>query len=320
MRALVFRSFGGPEVLALEELPEPTLEPGHALVRTRAIGLNFADVYRRRGDYHLQGEAPWILGYEGAGVVERLHPDDPETGGLAVGRRVGFADVPFANAELVSAPIERLIALPDEISSDVAAASLLQGLTADYLIHDAHAVAPRERVVIHAAAGGVGLLLTAMARQRGAEVIAIASTEEKRAAACEAGAAHAIGYDGWVDRVRALGGADVVYDSVGSTLGESFAAARTGGHVVFYGMAGGNPAPVDPRMLMDRSLSLTGGDLWNVLVSHEERERRAGRLFDAIARGRLPLRIARRFPLAEGAEAHRFLESRGAIGKVLLVP
>jgi NADPH2:quinone reductase len=318
MRALVFDRFGGPEVLELRDVPAPALKPGHALVRTQAIGLNFADIYRRRGNYHLQGAPPWIAGYEAAGVVEAV-----DGAGVAVGDRVAFADSPFANAELVLVPVEKLIPLPADISAETAAALLLQGLTAQYLVRDSHPIRAGERALVHAASGGVGLLLVQLLRTLGASAIGLVSSEEKRQAALRAGATEAVLSSGdWVAEVRALapGGVDVVYDSVGSTLGQSLEVVRTGGQVVFYGMAGGDPRPVDPRVLMDRSLTLTGGDLWNVLTSRAERVRRAEELFEWVRAGRLEVRIARSFPLAEGAAAHAFLEGRGSLGKVLLIP
>jgi NADPH:quinone reductase len=327
MRALAFRRFGGPDVLAIEDLPAPLLSPGTALVRMHAIGMNFADVYRRRGNYHLEGAPPWILGYEGAGVVAAVEDAEagaPTTPRFAVGDRVAFADVPRANAELVVAPLSHLIPLPEDIAFETAAALLLQGLTAHYLVHDSHALAAGEVALVHAAAGGVGLLLTQLAKAKGATVVALASTEEKCAIARANGADHAFGHDGWVARARALGrdgaGVDVVYDSVGTTLKDSLAAARKGGHVVFFGMAAGDPEPVDPRRLMDESKSLTGGDLWNVLTSSAERIRRAGELFDLVRRRALDVRIAAKFPLDRGAEAHALLEGRASIGKVLLLP
>jgi NADPH2:quinone reductase len=346
MKALCCDGFGGPEVLALRELPDPRPRPGELLVRMRAIGLNFADVYRRRGTYHLAGEPPYVLGYEGAGVVEEVPRApgscEPGTPGVfAPGDRVAFADVPFANAELVAVPADRAIPLPASIGFDTAAALLLQGLTAHYLTHDSYRVVPGTLALVHAAAGGVGQLLTQIARLRGARVFGLTSSETKRQAALAAGAdAVALYADDWQglaagfaavrppvpSAVRAarptaaFGGLDVAYDSVGSTLAASFAAIRNGGTVVFYGMAGGDPQPVDPRMLMDTSKTLTGGDLWNVLTSAEERRRRARVLFEWVDAGRLRLPAVRRFPLAGGAEAHRLLESRQAVGKILLIP
>lgn len=316
MRALVFETFGGPELLYVAELPQPVPAPGQALVRVEYAGLNFADIYRRQGNYHLAGTPPWILGYEGAGVIAALGDG---VAGLAIGDRVAFADSPHANAEFATVDAERLIPLPDDIGTDTAAALLLQGLTAQYLVADSHVVRPGEKVVVHAAGGGVGLLLVQLARRCGATVVGLASSEAKRAAATAAGAAHVFGYDDWKETILAtVGPADVVYDSIGATLADSLDVARTGGTVVFYGMAGGDPAPVDPRLLMDRSLTLTGGDLWNVLATAEDRRTRATALFDAIRAGQLDVRIAATYPLADGADAHRFLEGRGAIGKVLL--
>jgi NADPH2:quinone reductase len=319
MHALMFEKFGGPEVLHWGEQPDPIAAPGQALVRMHSVGLNFADVYRRNGNYHLSGTAPWILGYEGAGVVERAATADPL---FPVGTRVGFADMPHANAELVAVDIDKLIPLPDDITFDIAAATLLQGLTAQYLVTDSYKVRCGDVAVVHAAAGGVGLLLVQMLKALGATVLGVASNATKRAGVLAAGADAAVGYDELLSIGRQLTagrGADVVYDSVGRTLGDSLAAARVGGTVVFYGMAAGDPDPVDPRLLMDRSLTLTGGDLWNVLTSAAIRRERAAALFAMIRAGQLQPNIAARFPLSDGAGAHAYLESRAAIGKVLLV-
>jgi NADPH:quinone reductase len=319
MKALTFSRFGGPDVLELRDVPDPVPPPGHALVRTKAIGVNFADVYRRRGNYHLEGTPPWILGYEGAGVVAHA------TGPLKEGDRVGFADVPYANAELVSAPVDKLVPLPDDVTFETAAALLLQGLTAHYLVHDSYALRRDDDVLVHAAAGGVGLLLVQIATLTGARVTGLVSSEAKRAAAANAGARATLLYsDGWAEAARAGTrdgrGFDVVYDSVGSTLDLSLRAARTGGHVVFYGMAGGDPAPVDPRRLMDESKTLTGGDLWNVLTTREERVRRAGELFAWVRNGALRVHVGGTFALADGRRAHEALEGRGTTGKLLLIP
>jgi NADPH2:quinone reductase len=319
VKALCFDRFGGPEVLEVREIPDPAPAPGHAIVRLRAIGLNFADVYRRRGNYHLVGEPPWIAGYEGAGIIESIEGEGP----FRTGDRVGFADSPFANAEKVSVPFDRLIPLPDRISFETAAASLLQGLTAQYLTHDSHPLREGESMLVHAAAGGVGLLLIQIAKGIGARVLGVTSSGAKaRAVLYEGADAVALADEDWVAAAHALapGGVDVAYDSVGSTLTRSFQAVRTGGHVVFYGMAGGDPPLVDPRMLMDTSKSLTGGDLWNVLRTAEDRRSRAAKLFKWILVGALKINVAARFPLAEGAAAHAFLESRQSSGKVLLIP
>ncbi|MFC5741384.1 quinone oxidoreductase family protein [Dyella tabacisoli] len=318
MHALIFDRFGGPEVLRWDTVADPSPGPAQAVVRMQAVGLNFADVYRRNGNYHLSGQAPWILGYEGAGVIETAAAGDSR---FPVGTRVGFADMPYANAERVVVDVDKLIPLSDDIHVETAAAVLLQGLTAQYLLSDSFKIQAGNTVIVHAAAGGVGLLLTQMAKAAGARVIGVASTAAKCAAAMEAGADTAIGYENLVDNVHTLThgrGADVVYDSVGRTLGDSLASARTGGTVVFYGMAAGDPDPVDPRLLMDRSLTLTGGDLWNVLTSADIRRERAAALFAQIRAGSLVPRIAGRFPLSDGAKAHAFLEGREAIGKIVL--
>lgn len=318
MHALLFEKFGGPDVLHWGEQPDPMPAPGQALVRMHSVGLNFADVYRRNGNYHLSGTAPWILGYEGAGVIERAAAGDHL---FPAGTRVGFADMPYANAELVAVDLDKLIPLPDDITFDTAAATLLQGLTAQYLVTDSYAVRHGDVAVVHAAAGGVGLLLVQMLKARGAHVLGIASSEVKRAAVIAAGADAVAGYGDWLAGARELSaahGADVIYDSVGRTLGDSLAAASIGGTVVFYGMAAGDPDPVDPRLLMDRSLTLTGGDLWNVLTSASIRRERAAALFAQIHAGQLQPNIAARFALSDGAKAHAYLESREAIGKVLL--
>lgn len=316
MKALYFDRFGGPDVLTHGDIPDPELPHGHALVRTAAIGLNFADVYRRRGNYHLAGKPPFVAGYEAAGVVVTCGEGAPST--IEPGTRVAFADSPFANAELVAVSHDKLVVLPDDIDFHTAAAVLLQGLTAQYLISDSYAVLPGDVAVVHAAGGGVGLLLVQLLAHAGARAVAFASTPQKCAAALDYGAAEAYTYaDAWPRRAK---GANVIYESVGTTLDESIASVRNGGTVVFYGFAGGDPKPIDPRVLMDGSKRLVGGDLWNVLTSHDERVRRADKLFELIRAGALRVPIAKSFALSDGAAAHTYLESRSAIGKVLLVP
>lgn len=318
MFALIFDHFGDPDVLHWAERPDPVPAPGQVLVRMKSVGLNFADVYRRNGNYHLSGTAPWTLGYEGAGVIEQPAAGDTQ---FPVGTRVGFADMPYANAQLVAVDLDKLIPLPDDIAFDTAAATLLQGLTAQYLVTDSYHVRRGDVAVVHAAAGGVGQLLVQMLKAYGTSVLGVASSATRRAAVLAAGADAACDYDELLAQTKQLSagrGADVVYDSVGRTLGDSLAAARIGGTVVFYGMAAGDPDPVDPRLLMDRSLTLTGGDLWNVLTSASIRRERAAAMFAQIRAGQLQPNIAARFPLSDGAKAHAYLESREAIGKVLL--
>jgi NADPH2:quinone reductase len=316
MKALVFTEFGTPDVLHLAEVPDPILGPRDALVRIAYAGLNFADVYRRQGNYHLKGKSPGILGYEGSGHIEAVGADIE---GLRIGDRVAFADSPFSNAEFAVVDTDKIIPVPSDITLETAAAVLLQGLTAQYLVSDSYDIRPGDVALVHAAGGGVGLLLCQLARDKGAKVVAIASSETKRQAALRVGANLAFGYENWRETViAATGEVDVAYDSVGSTLTESLAVVRTGGSVVFYGMAGGDPQPVDPRVLMDRSLKFIGGDLWNVLKTREDRIERSSKLFSLIGSGKLSVEIAAVFPLSEGASGHRLLEERSVIGKILL--
>ncbi|MGG4170046.1 quinone oxidoreductase [Rossellomorea vietnamensis] len=321
MKALIFEKFGGPDVLHYQEIDSLQMESDDVLVEMKAIGLNFADVYRRKGNYHLAGDPPYICGYEGAGVVKQVGTN---VTGINVGDRIAFADVPYANAELVAVPKEKAIPLPDEISYETAASLLLQGLTAHYLTKDSYSIKRGDTVLVHAAAGGVGQLLVQIIKILGGTVIGLTSSEEKRQAALAVGADHMFLYsEDWKQKVQDVtsgNGVDVVYESVGSTLMDSFESTRIGGTVVFFGMAGGDPVSVDPRMLMDTSKTLTGGDLWNVLTSREERVTRSHELFGWIQEGKLKVSEPTVFPLSEGAKAHEYLESRKSTGKILLIP
>jgi NADPH:quinone reductase len=320
MKALVFDSFGGPEVLEYREINDPVIGPDAILLEMKAIGLNFADVYRRKGNYHLVGQPPYILGYEGAGIVKSVGSN---VSGVSVGDRISFADVPAANAELVAVPKDKAIPIPDDVSFESAASLLLQGLTAHYLTKDSFSIKDGNIALVHAAAGGVGQLLIQIIKLLGGTVIGLTSSEAKRQNALSAGADSVFLYnDKWKKQVMEMTsqkGVDVVYESVGSTLMDSFDVTRVGGTVVFFGMAGGDPVNIDPRMLMDTSKSLTGGDLWNVLTSHEERVSRSGELFRWIAEGKVNISETM-FPLSEGAKAHEFIESRKSTGKILLIP
>ncbi|MDP4083757.1 MAG: quinone oxidoreductase [Bacillota bacterium] len=320
MKALIFKTFGGPEVLEYSEIDAPSISPGEILVRMKAIGLNFADIYRRKGNYHLEGKPPFILGYEGAGIVEKVGSG---VQGINIGDRIAFADVPHANAELVAVPQEKAIPLPHTISFEKAASLLLQGLTAHYLTRDSYSVKKDDVVLVHAVAGGVGQLLVQIVKLFGGKVIGLTSSMEKAAIAQNIGADKVFLYkNDWKREVLVetnQKGVDVVYESVGSTLHDSFAVTRIGGTVVFYGMAGGDPAFIDPRMLMDTSKTLTGGDLWNVLTSHEERVVRSNELFRWIEEGKISVLEPKKFSLSEGPDAHRFLESRKSTGKILFI-
>lgn len=319
MKALTFSTFGDSDVLEYIEIPAPELKSDEILVEMKAIGLNFADVYRRKGNYHLKGNPPFIAGYEGAGIVvdANNHPE------YKIGDRVAFADVPFANAELVAVNTNHVLPLPEAISFETAASILLQGLTAHYLATDSHKTAKGETILIHAVAGGVGQILTQISKFLGANVIGLTSSKDKAKVAFEQGADHVFLYnEDWKSDVLKIipNGVDVVYDSIGSTLMDSFEVTKECGQVVFFGMAGGDPAPVDPRMLMDGSKTLTGGDLWSFLNSKEERIKRANQLFQWITEGKVTLSTPTSFKLSEGKLAHDYLESRKSTGKIILIP
>jgi len=319
MKALTFSSFGNSDVLEYIEIPNPELKKDEILVEMKAIGLNFADVYRRKGNYHLKGNPPFIAGYEGAGIIVNAnnHPD------YKTGDRVAFADIPFANAELVAVNVNHVLPLPDEITFETAASILLQGLTAHYLATDSHKTLKGETVLIHAIAGGVGQFLTQISKFLGANVIGLTSSAEKAKVAYDQGADHVLLYnDDWKTALFNIipTGVDVVYDSIGSTLMESFEVTKECGQVVFFGMAGGDPELINPRMLMDTSKTLTGGDLWSYLNSKEERIKRANQLFKWIIEGKITLSEPTSFKLSEGKLAHDYLESRKSTGKIILVP
>lgn len=319
MKALTFSTFGDSDVLEYIDIPNPQLKSDEILVEMKAIGLNFADVYRRKGNYHLKGNPPFIAGYEGAGIVVNAN-NHPE---YKIGDRVAFADAPFANAELVAVNINHVLPLPEAVSFETAASVLLQGLTAHYLATDSHKTKEGETVLIHAVAGGVGQLLTQISKLFGARVIGLTSSPEKAKIAFEQGADDVFLYnEDWKAEIFKVNpkGVDVVYDSIGSTLKDSFEVTKECGQVVFFGMAGGDPEPVDPRMLMDGSKTLTGGDLWSYLISKEERIKRASQLFSWIADGKIKLSEPTSFKLSEGKLAHDFLESRKSTGKIILIP
>jgi NADPH2:quinone reductase len=237
--------------------------------------------------------------------------------------------VPFANAELVSVPVERAIPMPDDITFEQAASVLLQGLTAHYLVHDSYRVQVGDEVLVHAAAGGVGQLLTQLCKVKGARVLGVTSSAAKREKALFAGADEVLLYGNgdarsWVRSARAWSsdgqGLKVAYDSIGTTLFDRFSVVRIKGTVVFFGMADGDPQHVDPRMLMDTSKTLTGGDLWNHITTRQERLERSEALFTYLRDGRIQLETPTTFPLSEGVEAHRLLEIRASTGKILLIP
>lgn len=318
MKALTFSEFGSSKVLKYATITDPVLKENEILVEMKAIGLNFGDIYRRKGNYYLTGVPPFIAGYEGAGIVINSNNTS-----YTVGDRIAFADVPLANAELVAVPIEKAIPLTDEISFETAASVLLQGLTATYLATNSHKTIAGETVLVHAAAGGVGQLLIQISKLLGATVIGLTSTKEKAEFALSNGADNVFLYDeDWRKKVLTLcpQGVDVTYDSVGSTLSDSFEITKDCGQVVFFGMSGGDPDFINPRMLMDSSKTLTGCDLWSYLNSKEERINKANQLFDWINSGQIKISPATSFKLSKGRKAHDYLESRNSTGKIILIP
>lgn len=319
MQALVFENTGTAEVLHMHEAADPVPGSGELLVAVTAAGLNFADIYRRQGRYPLAGTSPYIAGYEGAGRVVAV--GDNVTG-WNVGDRVGFADVPLAHASHIRVPVAHAIRLPEWLSESDAAAVLLQGLTADYLLHDVLPLRAGMHVAVLAAAGGVGRLLLQMLKHQGIHTFAVASNQEKQAACLQLGAAAAADYDTWSAQAREWhsAGLDVVFDSVGTTLSESLDVLKDGGRVVLFGMSGGALAAFDPSRLQLNSHGVLGADLWTYLTSGEERQRRADRLFALIKEGAVALPPVTPFPLSSGADAHRLLETRSFSGKIILVP
>jgi NADPH2:quinone reductase len=323
MRAIQISTTGGPEVLTPTELPDPEPGPGELLVDVAAAGVNFIDIYQRNGTYPMP--LPYVPGLEGAGRVLALGAGVTE---FAAGDRVAWSEALGSYAERVTVAAEKAVPVPDHVPDDVAAAVLLQGMTAHFLVHDAHPVRPGEDVLVHAAAGGVGLLLTQFAAARGARVIATVSTAEKEELARGAGAAEVIRYtevDDLAAEVRALtGGTGVVaaYDSVGrTTFDASMASLRRRGMLVLFGASSGPVPPVDPQRLNHAgSLFLTRPKLFDYISTREELAERAGAVLAAVADGTLDVRIGHRYSLAEAAAAHEDLQARRTTGKLLLLP
>ncbi len=319
MKALTFSKFGSPDVLEYIEITKPQIKDKEIFLKNEAIGLNYADIYRRKGNYHLKGEPPYIAGYEGAGIVVESKSVD-----YKVGDRIAYTDVPFANAEFIAIPDSHAIPIPDDIDYSLAASILLQGLTAHYLSNDSYKVKSGEIILIHAASGGVGQILTQLCKAKEATVIGLSRNSDKLQTILNCNADFAIELNsGWKSQVMELTrqrGVDVVFDSVGSTLQDSFEVTKECGHVIFYGMSGGDPEPVDPRMLMDTSKTLTGGDLWSYLTNESERKKRATELFNLIKEGVVKIKEPVKFKLSEGKEAHEFLEKGKSSSKVLLIP
>jgi NADPH:quinone reductase len=311
VRAIVFDRNGGPEVLEPSEVPDPTPADGEVLVEVEAVGVNYRDVYERRGGYG--SKPPAIIGAEGAGTVSET------------GERVAWSNVTGSYAERVAASRDKLVPVPDDVSAEVAAAALLQGMTAHYLAFDSYPIEEGDWVLVHAAAGGVGLLLTQIAKLRGARVIATTSSEVKAALARHAGADEAIDYEGFAERVREITDGDgvaAVYDGVGkATFLEGLRALRPAGRMIIYGAASGQPDALETAALAPAgSLYVQRPTLQTYTRTPQLLRERGRQLFELIESGSLDVRISARYPLDQARRAHEDLEARKTTGKLLLIP
>lgn len=322
MKAIQFTQTGGPDVLSLTDLPMPSPKAGEVLVRLTAIGINYIDTYHRTGLYPVP--LPCVPGSEGAGVIEKLGEDVKD---LTVGQRVAYAMQPGAYAEYSSVPADKLVPIPDGMTDQQAAAVMLQGMTAHYLAFTTYSIRPGDTVLIHAGAGGVGLLLTQIARMRGARVITTVSTEEKAQLSRENGADEVILYtqtDFAAEVKKLTGGQGVhaVYDSVGkSTFEGSLDSLKPLGTMVSFGNASGPVPPFAPAILGAKgSLMFTRPSLGHYILTRAALLERASALFNWVAEGKLTLHIHPPYALADAAQAHRDLEGRGTTGKLLLIP
>src|SRR3984957_1215195 len=322
MKAIRVHQTGGPEVMQLIEAPLPQLKPNEALVKVTVAGVNSIDGQFRDGS--LRTPLPFIPGQEGAGVVESV---GSQAKLVKPGDRVAWSGTLGSYAEYVASPENHLVPVPASITDEQAAAAMMHGLTAHYLVNDAHKLKAGETALVHAAAGGVGLLLVQMARMIGARVIGTASSQEKADLARSAGADEVIvftqqDFDPEVKRLTGGKGVDVVYDGVGkATVEKNLTVMRSRGTLVPYGMSSGPVPPVDPAKLSEKgSLYMARTTLAHFTATREELRARSGALFEMIANGKLKLRIAKTYSLAEAAQAHRDMEARKIAGKLLLIP
>ncbi len=322
MRAIRVHQFGGLEALTYEDVPQPDPRPGEIRLKVEAAGVNFIDIYYRSGQY--QTPLPVTPGSEAAGVVDAVGPD---VTGFKPGDRAAFAMSLGSYAEYVTVPAAKLVPVPERVDSHLAAAVMLQGMTAHYLTIDTYPLHEGDTALIHAAAGGLGELLVQAAKLRGARVIGTVSTPEKAQLAREAGADEVILYtqtdfEPEVKRLTAGKGVDVVYDSVGlTTFDKGLNCLRRRGMMVLCGQSSGAVPPLDPQVLNARgSLYLTRPTLGHYIAERGELLQRSKDLFDWMAAGKLKVRIDREFPLEQAAEAQRYLESRQSKGKLLLIP
>jgi NADPH2:quinone reductase len=322
MKAIRVHAVGGPEALRYEEVPEPSPQSGEAVVRVEAAGVNFIDVYHRTGLYKLP--LPATIGQEGAGTVHAVAGD---VAGLEPGDRVAWAGVSGAYAEFAAVPAQKLVKLPASVSLRQGAAAMLQGMTAHYLATSTYPLKPGDTCLVHAAAGGVGLLLCQVAKLRGARVIGTVGTAEKAKLAREVGADETIDYtkqdfEAEVRRITGGKGVQVVYDSVGKTTFEkSLNCLAPRGMMVTFGNSSGPVPALEPLVLSQKgSLFLTRPSIWHYIPTRVELDARAGDVLGWIAAGKLRVHVGMEFSLGEAADAHRALEGRKTTGKVLLLP
>jgi NADPH:quinone reductase len=322
MKAIELAETGGPEVMHLREIPTPTLQQDEVLIRVAVTGVNFIDLYVREGRYG--NKLPFTPGQEAAGTVVAV---GKSVSYLHEGDRVAWCSILGTYAEYAVAPAERVVPIPIDVTFEQAAASLLQGMTAHYLSHSAYPIQPGDEVLIHAGAGGTGLLLTQLAKARGARVLTTVSDEEKAELSHQAGADEVLLYtrSDFANEVKRLsdgGGLAAVYDSVGkSTFEQSLTCLKPRGTLVLYGSAGGDVPPLDLiRLATLGSLYVTRPILKDYTLTREELVMRATEILHAVATGKLQLRIENTYPLGEAARAHWDLASRATTGKLLLVP
>ena len=321
MKAIQITEYGGPEVMKYSEVSDPVAAQGEALVKIEAVGVNFTDIYSRAG-INPPG-LPWIVGVEGAGVVTAVGAG---VDSINVGDNVAYSGVFGSYAEMASVPASKLIKLPDGLDARSGAAVMLQGMTAHYLCHSTYAVQPGDKVLIHAGAGGVGLLLTQMVKKLGGYVFSTVSTEEKAQLSRDAGSDQVIlyGEQDFSEEIKKATdgeGLQAVYDAVGETTFEkSISCLGRRGHMVLYGQASGPPPLIDPRRLGNGSLFLTRPGLADYTSTRDELEQRAGDVLNWVKSGDLNLRVEHVFPLSEAPEAHSQLASRATTGKILLIP
>lgn len=322
MKAIQVTQYGGPEVLRYADVAKPEPGPSEALVKIDATGVNFIDIYFRTGLY--KADPPFILGQEGAGVVEAV---GSEVTTLKAGDKVAYTGIRGSYADYHAVAADRLVKIPAGVDTKLAAAVMLQGMTVHYLTHSTYALKPGDTCLIHAAAGGVGLLFTQIAKMLGATVIGTCSTEEKAANVREAGADHVILYskEDFTTKVKELTdgkGADVVYDSVGQSTWEgSMNCLKPRGMLVCFGNASGPVPPIDPlRLSAGGSLFLTRPTLNHYVATRKELEWRATDLLTWVSQGKVKVRIGQEYPLAEAGQAQTDLASRKTSGKLILIP